>query len=119
MTDVVEAFRLCAECGEEKPLPCFEHSDGSTEEVCFRCRTSRVFVGKPRDFATRTWSKAPPAKPGNSWEAGTPRDERGMPYLAGDDLHDVQSKEHAEKRHLIEKVKRERHATPPPDWARK
>lgn len=111
--------RVCERCGKEKDLSCFTHSDGSEEPWCFACRMKFVFVGKPRDFATRTWSKTPPATPANSWEAGTPVDERGMPYLAGDDMHDVQSKEFAEKKHLIEKKKREWHSVPPPEWARR
>jgi len=114
VTEPEEQRRVCDDCGVAKPLPAFEHSDGSIDDTCFRCRALTQQVVTPHSFSTKTPSKARPAKPKNSWERGIARDSRGMPYLHPD-LSPVGIKEATSThRHLIEEHERRKASTAAP-----
>jgi hypothetical protein len=72
---------------------------------CFRCKLLGLTLGLPRDLPSRTYSKAAPAEPKNSYEKGIARDDRGMPYLRGD-LSEMPVKEFNQHRHEILEKKR-------------
>jgi len=80
------------------------HSADGPED-CYGCRLKSLAIGLPKDFSSRTRSKAPPRTPRNSWEKGIARDERGMPIIRPD-LSEVSVKQYAQERHSIEENRR-------------
>lgn len=55
-----------------------------------------------------------PAGNNNSWEKGLVTDHRGVPLLAGHDLHPVRVKEYAQHHHAFEARRRELASSPAP-----
>ncbi len=72
---------------------------------CFACHIGSLTLGLPKDFPTRSYSKAEPRRPDNSYAKGIPVSHRPdgsrMPYLtASGDL--MGQREFDRKRHLID-----------------
>ena len=84
--------------------PAHDDERCATGDECFRCHIRGVNVGLPRDFATRTYSKAMPRGSDPAWERGIATSKRPngteMPYLKADGS-EMGVKEFAQKRHLI------------------
>ena len=76
---------------------------------CFACHIGSLTLGLPKDFPSRTYSKAEPRRADNSYAKGIPVSHRPdgsvMPYLtsSGDVMY---QNEFNRKRRLIEENKR-------------
>ena len=72
---------------------------------CFRCKIRSIQIS-PKATPNRRRANQPTKKDGNSWEKGTAKDERGMPYLSPGTLEPMPIKTFVENRHKIEENKR-------------
>jgi hypothetical protein len=77
----------------------------SSECNCFRCKIRTIQIS-PQATPSRRRANQPAKKDGNSWEKGTAKDERGMPYLSPGTLSPMPIKTYVENRHKIEESKR-------------
>lgn len=72
---------------------------------CFKCKIKTIQVS-PQATPSRTRKPQTEKKSGNSWEKGTVKDSRGMPYLNPGTLEPMPIKTYVENRHKIEENKR-------------
>lgn len=81
-----------------------EHNPDVTDCECFGCHIRSV-QWSPAATPTRR-NHLPSRRPSNSWERGTPTDNRGMPLL-GPDLKPIGQKKYSENRSTIEAALRD------------
>lgn len=76
----------------------------NSECLCFKCKIKTIQLA-PSATPSRTYRPQKPREHNNSWERGTPTDERGMPFIkANGDV--LKQKEYSENRSKIEEHRR-------------
>lgn len=82
-----------------------EHPEPITD--CLECKLATIQLSPKLTHPGRV--SAPPAGNSNSWERGRVTDHRGVPYLWGNDHHELSVKELADNRSQVEARIRDRH----------
>ena len=101
----------CPHNAEHECFTCADnrHRSDHPEPVpgCDECKYASIQLSPKLTHPNRV--SAPPAGNRNSWERGRVTDNRGVPYLWGQDHHELTVKELADNRSTIEARVRDRY----------